>query len=88
MSTVQGIEQYSGLMQVSISNSQHFIKHCEIHPMTQLKLLVGAYSKGGVKGKLEQMRRCSTAKYLKAMQLGMGKAEYQRQVLNAYTPKQ
>ncbi len=56
--------------------------------MTQLKLLVGAYGKGGTKGKLEQMRRCSTAKYLKAMQLGMGKADYQRQVLNAYTPKQ
>jgi hypothetical protein len=88
MGTVQSIEQYSGLMQVSISNSEHFIKHCEIHPMTQLKLLVGAYGKGGTKGKLEQMRRCSTAKYLKAMQLGMGKADYQRQVLNAYTPKQ
>jgi hypothetical protein len=87
MSTVQSIEQYGGLMQVSISNSQHFIKHCEIHPMTQLKLLVGAYGKGGIKCKLEQMRRCSTAKYLKAMQSGMSKAEYQRQVLNAYTPK-
>jgi hypothetical protein len=88
MGTVQSIEQYSGLMQVSISNSQHFIKHCEIYPMTQLKLLVGAYDKGGTKGRLEQMRRYSTAKYLKDMQLGMGKAECQRQVLNAYTPKQ
>lgn len=86
--TVQNIEQYNGLIKMSISESQHFIKHCEIHPMTQLKTLIGAYDNGGIKGKLKQMRRCYTAKYLKAMQLGMSKAEYQRQILNAYTPRQ
>lgn len=85
--TIQHDYQYKGLMYVSIAESIHFKKHCEIHPMTQLKLLIGAYDKGGTKARLQEMMEYSTAKYLKCLQSGMSKQEYQRQVLNQYIHK-
>lgn len=88
--TVQCTEQYARLILTSISESKHFEKHCEIHPMTQLKLLVGAYDKGGVKGKLQRMQESAINRqryWLMEMQR-TNAAEFQRQVLNQYMHKQ
>jgi hypothetical protein len=88
--TIQCTEQYNRLIHTSISESQHFIKHCEMHPMTQLKLLIGAYDKGGIKGKLQRMQEDAIDRQrhrLMEMQR-TNVMEYQRQVLNMYIHKQ
>lgn len=75
-------------MYVSISESKHFKKHCEIHPLVQLKMLIGAYNKGGTKGRLQETTDYSTAKHLKRLQSGISKHQHQVQVLKTYRPKQ